>query len=373
MLDGQNLFVEETASGGEWGIDELLKKLESEKLIEEVIVVGIYNGGARRASEYVPYEDKWIRDNMRVEKPMAGEHASFIVNNIIPYIDTNYRTKSDRNDRMIMGSSFGGIFAFWTGLKYDRYFSFVGAISPSFWTGNGEALRDIKNIPKKDVKIWIDTGSNEWDRYPRDMVDILLTRGYTFGKDLFYYEQYEGEHTNKDFGIRAESPILLFKGKDPGVVVNSDLKFQTGIHDLSKPYMMVNPVLIYENGLKYSAVKSSVFEFTDKSGKQTVKDGIIDYKKDYSFRALVTTLGISREIEVTEAEAAEKMRNSILNAFTYLSKNDKDMSNYSININESAASTGYTRNEIIAGVENLETLGIYKIKSADDNKIILNF
>ena len=54
MQDGQNLFNEQTAGFGEWGVDECLDTLG--KIINrECIVVGIDNGGDKRLNEYSPY------------------------------------------------------------------------------------------------------------------------------------------------------------------------------------------------------------------------------------------------------------------------------------------------------------------------------
>ena len=56
MNDGQNLFNEQTAFAGEWGIDECLDTLQP-KLHKECIVVGIDNGGDKRMTEYNPYNN----------------------------------------------------------------------------------------------------------------------------------------------------------------------------------------------------------------------------------------------------------------------------------------------------------------------------
>jgi metallo-beta-lactamase class B len=57
MHDGQNLFNEQTAFAGEWGVDECLDTLEA-KLNKECIVVGIDNGGDKRMTEYNPYDEQ---------------------------------------------------------------------------------------------------------------------------------------------------------------------------------------------------------------------------------------------------------------------------------------------------------------------------
>ena len=53
LQDGQNLFDPETAFGGhDWRADQTADDLVARGMIEPVILVGIYNIGIRRMSEY---------------------------------------------------------------------------------------------------------------------------------------------------------------------------------------------------------------------------------------------------------------------------------------------------------------------------------
>jgi Putative esterase len=55
MHDGQMLFDSTTTwNHQEWGVDETLTKLAADKKIKNCIVVGIWNGGRSRHSEYFP-------------------------------------------------------------------------------------------------------------------------------------------------------------------------------------------------------------------------------------------------------------------------------------------------------------------------------
>jgi enterochelin esterase-like enzyme len=55
MHDGQMLFDSTTTwNKQEWGVDEVISRLLKENKIEEVIVVGIWNGGPTRQSDYFP-------------------------------------------------------------------------------------------------------------------------------------------------------------------------------------------------------------------------------------------------------------------------------------------------------------------------------
>jgi predicted alpha/beta superfamily hydrolase len=91
MHDGQELFEKSIASYREWKVDETLDELIRAEKVEEMIVVGIYNS-SNRTEEYVPYIDPWIITELNVDSSGAKEFSGFVVDNIIPFIDTNYRT-----------------------------------------------------------------------------------------------------------------------------------------------------------------------------------------------------------------------------------------------------------------------------------------
>lgn len=52
-----------------------------------------------------------------------------LVHDILPYIDHNYRTKADRNDRAIAGMSLGGTYSMLAGFEYLDQFAWMGELS----------------------------------------------------------------------------------------------------------------------------------------------------------------------------------------------------------------------------------------------------
>lgn len=139
MHDGQNLFNEQTAAFGEWGIDETLDSLAI-KLGKEAIIIGIDNGGDKRMTEYNPYDHKDFG------KGEGENYVDFIVKTLKPYIDKKFRTLPDSNHTFIAGSSMGGLISMYAIARYPNTFGGAGIFSPAFWV----APQLIPDIEKSD-------------------------------------------------------------------------------------------------------------------------------------------------------------------------------------------------------------------------------
>ena len=130
MQDGQNLFNEQTASFGEWGVDECLDSLQK-ATGKECIVVGIDNGGNFRINEYAPYSFEQNKTKINAEGKL---YVDFLANTLKPYIDAKYRTKKTFEHTFIAGSSMGALISLYATIQYPQVFGSVGIFSPSFWT-----------------------------------------------------------------------------------------------------------------------------------------------------------------------------------------------------------------------------------------------
>ena len=116
MHDGQNLFDSATAFGGnEWGLDETAEQMIEAGEIQPLIIVGIYNAGFERMAEYTHVKDRRGRGGQ------ARAYGNFIVQELKPLIDSEYRTIPDAFNTGIGGSSRAVSSAFiWT--PVPRYF-----------------------------------------------------------------------------------------------------------------------------------------------------------------------------------------------------------------------------------------------------------
>ena len=192
MQDGQNLFDNATAYGGEWGVDESLNKLAAQEGVE-LIVVGIDNGGDFRMNEYSPWPNKRFGD------AQGEQYLQFIVEVVKPYIDTNYRTEPQAQHTAIMGSSMGGLIAHYAIHQYPDVFGKAGIFSPSYWYSSEVFTHTKSHRADNKARLYVLYGSEEGDGMIADtdkMLRQLKRQGHPRQNMLFTRIE-GGEHNEK--------------------------------------------------------------------------------------------------------------------------------------------------------------------------------
>ncbi|MFK7937689.1 MAG: alpha/beta hydrolase-fold protein [Saprospiraceae bacterium] len=190
MHDAQNLFDRNTSFAGEWEVDESLNAL-FENGDEGAIVVGIENGGANRINELT----SWT--NAQYGGGQGAIYADFVVNNLKPYIDANYRTRPEREFTAVAGSSLGGLMSLYMAIEHQNVFSKAGVFSPSFWWSN-QVYEHVRNKGKQaDMRIYFVAGEQEsQDMIPdmRSMYNVLLGEGFE-EEELLFKSDSDGQHS----------------------------------------------------------------------------------------------------------------------------------------------------------------------------------
>lgn len=207
MHDGQNLFEDSTSFAGEWGVDEALNELSKSQNLN-LIVVGIDNGGENRIHELTAW------DHPRYGKAEGKAYMEFLVDVVKPYVDENYRTKSDRLNTAIMGSSLGGLISHYAIYEYPKVFSKAGIFSPSYWWGEGpfDQVREI-GLPA-DTRLNFLVGGKEGEGMVSqmdEMVQMILAKGHP-AEQVISKVNPEGEHNEKLWRSELKEALLwLFK------------------------------------------------------------------------------------------------------------------------------------------------------------------
>ncbi len=164
MHDGQNCFDPSTAFlGREWHADEVADHLVRQGRIPPVIIVGIWNT-PDRVAEYTPDPDPDMERGDGKPQGRGGRglaYLTWLVNDLKPMIDANYRTRPDRSSTAIMGSSLGGIISLAAAEHHAGTFGRVAAVSPSLWWNRGQVIERWKVRVPAVERLWLCMGDRE--------------------------------------------------------------------------------------------------------------------------------------------------------------------------------------------------------------------
>jgi predicted alpha/beta superfamily hydrolase len=133
MQDGQNLFDPAASFAGvAWHADETAQELTLKKKIQPLIIIAVGNT-SDRTNEYTPVIS-------RGRGGRADEYGRWLIEELKPFIDANYRTLPGREFTGVGGSSLGGLFALHMGFTRPDIFGRIAAMSPSAWWANAKGV-----------------------------------------------------------------------------------------------------------------------------------------------------------------------------------------------------------------------------------------
>lgn len=244
MHDGQMLFDSAiTWNKQEWHVDETITALIRSKKIINTIVVGIWNGGSDRHNEYTPqkpfeslpvsYTDSIINNGKRNSGAgiysgiiKSDSYLEFIVRELKPYIDKNYRTKKDRKNTFIAGSSMGGLISLYAICEYPSVFGGAACLSthwPVIFSNENNLFPEAINnylrshLPSpKDHKIYFDLGDQTLDAmykpYQKKIDETMKQKGYT-SSNWKTLEFNGDDHSERSWAKRLHIPLQFLLSK----------------------------------------------------------------------------------------------------------------------------------------------------------------
>jgi predicted alpha/beta superfamily hydrolase len=209
MHDGQNLFDGATSfiPGMDWHVGHTADDFILTRAVHPLIIVGIYNIGKSRIHEYTPTKAP------RLGGGRADLYAKFLVQEVMPFVQREYRVLADARVTGIGGSSLGGLLSLYLGLKHPQVFGRLAALSPSVWWNQRVIHRfAAATAVAPRPRIWLDIGTQEGPRIVQDVEqfrDLLLQNGWQMGKDL-HYQRVEGAEHNEAAWAQRVGPFLQF-------------------------------------------------------------------------------------------------------------------------------------------------------------------
>jgi enterochelin esterase-like enzyme len=228
MQDGQMLYDPElTWNQQAWHIDRVASTLWEENKIVDFIVVGIWNGGKSRHNDYFPQKPF---QQLKLEEKgglnaQSDNYLKFLVEELIPYVDSNFSVYKDREHTFVMGSSMGGLISLYALCEYPNLFGGAACLS-THWVGTytleNNPIPDLfldyldKHLPSPNLhKIYFDCGDQTLDSLYvgiQTKVDSLMaSKGYD--QEHWVTKYFPGEdHSERAWSKRLHIPLkFLFK------------------------------------------------------------------------------------------------------------------------------------------------------------------
>ena len=160
FFDGHNMFSDSDATyGTSWDMEDFLSRWD-----KPMIVVGMECGhdGCERLHEYSPYPAKmpWAPDD---GSEFLGDRTfEWILRDVKPMIDREFRTIPFRECTAIGGSSMGGLMALYGAVHHNIWFSKAACVSSAIGFCMEDVRRDIAGSHiDPDTRVFLSWGARE--------------------------------------------------------------------------------------------------------------------------------------------------------------------------------------------------------------------
>lgn len=175
--DGQNLF---TSAGtniafgwGNWALDQTADQLAHDGRVREFLIVAI-DHSPRRYQEYRGRARPYTATELAALKrppPAAGDetafraYARFLIHELKPCIDREFRTLPDAAHTATLGASLGGICSVTLAWEYPESFGAAASLSGSFQIEGRYFLERVLKAHSgapKPVRLYLDSGTVDY-------------------------------------------------------------------------------------------------------------------------------------------------------------------------------------------------------------------
>ncbi len=203
MHDGQNVF--DQGPFGTWAADQASATQVGAGAMRECIIVGVDNT-SNRIPDYTPPHDGG----------RADRYTRFLLEELKPRIDAQYRTLTGAADTGAIGSSMGALVSLYMGWEFTGSVTRVGAMSGAWQVGDIDGR--VGTQAKRPIRIWLDSGDsgtsddNYWLTY--NLRDALIRPTHTGGNyaesgDLKHMIGFNQQHNEAAWSQRV-GPAFSF-------------------------------------------------------------------------------------------------------------------------------------------------------------------
>ena len=224
-------------------VNYILDNLIADKQASEMIVVLPYGNPAKLLP--TPPADS------QPQTKFGGDVFSRdLINDLLPYIDSNYRTKADHNHRAIGGFSRGGNQALYNGLTNLDKFSYLCSYSSFTSTDIAGVYDNAAETNKKIHLFWLGVGTDDFlYGNARDYMEYLDKKGIRSVKE-FTTDKFGHTWMNAKYFLAKTLPLLFnkkaaenaMKGAQPApVATGREQQFTPGVMARLFPRPIISP------------------------------------------------------------------------------------------------------------------------------------
>lgn len=248
MHDGQNLFDRKlTGYNQEWQMDEAIPRMVRQGDLRSWIVVGVQSPKARYRGLFpqkifplLPADFQKRVTGLEDGGPkgeFAGDaYLEFMVETVKPRVDREFRTLKGPDDTAVMGSSMGGLMAFYAMAEYPQIFGQAACVSMHIGLAStsekgvdhdavarqaADAFRTYLATSKMKPgrnRLYIDHGTGTLDGsygpYSSALVPMLEAAGWK-GPNFMFRTYAGAEHNETAWAQRVDIPLGFLDRKDP--------------------------------------------------------------------------------------------------------------------------------------------------------------
>jgi enterochelin esterase-like enzyme len=222
-------------------VNYILDNLLADKRAKEMIVVMPYGNPAKLK----------LKDAAVTQLQFGGDvFSNDLINDLLPYIDANYRTKADADSRAIGGFSRGGNQALYNGLTHLDKFSYLCSYSSFTSTDIPNVYDQAAETNKKIHLFWLGVGTDDFlYGNARDYMQFLDDKGINSVKE-FTSDKYGHTWMNAKYFLSKTLPLLFNKkaaaeamknGKPAPAATGNEPQFTPGVMARMFPRPIISP------------------------------------------------------------------------------------------------------------------------------------
>ena len=230
-------------------VNYILDNLIADKQAKEMIVVLPY-GNPTKLLPPMPAEEGATPSGAPQTRFGGDVFSKDLINDLMPYIEKNYRTINNRDNRAIGGFSRGGNQALFNGLSNLDKFSYLCSYSSFTSTDIANVYDNADDTNKKIHLFWLGVGTDDFlYGNARDYMEFLDTKGIKSVKE-FTTDKYGHTWMNAKYFLYKTLPLLFNKkaaeaamkeGKPAPAKTGQEQQFTPGVMARLFPRPIISP------------------------------------------------------------------------------------------------------------------------------------